>query len=371
MGVAIVSNTHRTQVGGAVNDGIAIFSGALNAPFKLVSNTGGYIASIFTSAKRVRELEAQNSALLEWRDEAKALKMRLQDFERLSNIKSDTISQGKIARFISEIGGPFSRTGIVNVGSDDGIVADWIVINQYGLVGRVISVGKNSSRVLMLTDSASHIAVMGENTRARAIVSGDNTEAPLLAEFNTPGTMQKGERLVTSGDDGVVPRGIAVGYAGIAPADKKWRVKLSYNAGAIDYVKLIPPMAIKAPGAVLTMPQDMMPSSSQVLPLNEGAGQIPTELTPKAIAKAQITGKKVPDATAVVGNSINAAGVAKANSAHEAKLNSATASNALNKATEKTASNSIQIPASTNAVSVNVEKNNTQNTQVKPTNSGQ
>jgi rod shape-determining protein MreC len=177
------------------------------------------------------------------------------------------------------------------------------VLNQTGLIGRVIAVGQNHARVILLSDGDSRVPVMGELTRARALVSGDKTAAPRLAHLNTPPLMRDGERVVTSGDDGIFPRGLAVGQAGIGP-DKLWRVRLASGVSAIDFVRLIPPNAFVAPIDPVTQPslpppprgelatQDVPPAGSLggggVLPLAAGATAVPVAATPEAIRAAQM-----------------------------------------------------------------------------------
>jgi rod shape-determining protein MreC len=110
--------------------------------------------------------------------------------------------------------------------------------------------------------------------------------------------MQDGERVMTSGDDGIFPRGIAVGQAGIAP-DKQWRVRLASNSTPIDFVRVIPPSNFPPPlDPVTPPPLDAPPTGASVsiaipgatgnvMPLAPGAAPIPTAATPEAIRAAQ------------------------------------------------------------------------------------
>ena len=168
-------------------------------------------------------------------------------------------------------------------------------MNQNGLVGRVIAVGSDTSRVLFLADGDSRVPVMGETTRARAIAIGDKTSAPRLAHLNTPTLMRDGERVMTSGDDGIFPRGIAVGQAGLAP-DRQWRIRLASTASPIDFVRLVPPSNFPPPLEPVTAPslappptEGATPSPVQggILPLAADAAGVPTAATPEAIRAAQ------------------------------------------------------------------------------------
>ena len=298
-GVFLVRSQKIPALSGGFSDIGKIGGEIVNAPVNLVRSGVDYVGSIFTNAEEVRKLRAENKALLEWRDSARAIAEKLETYEKLNNITSLTPSKMLVGRLVAETNGPFAKSAIVNIGANQGVAANWIVVNQFGLVGRVVSVGKDSSRVLLLTDGDSRIPVMGETTRGRAILVGDKTDAPSLEHLNIPALIQANERVLTSGDDGIIPRGVAVGQAAIGP-DGKWRVKLAINSGAIDYVKLIAPNYIPSPsdktnGYVIG--QGMAPNANAplnapnaggaILPLDAGAAAIPSEQTPQAIAQAQ------------------------------------------------------------------------------------
>jgi rod shape-determining protein MreC len=271
----------------------------VTAPVKWGQSFFGGIGAYFGGAQLNAKLKAENQSLLQWRDQARALSERLEAYERLHGIASEPLPEGRTGRVIGEVSGTFSRTALVNLGRKSGIEVNWIVLNQAGLVGRVIAVGETTSRVLLLEDGSSRVPVMGETTRARAMAIGDKTLAPTLAHLNTPSLMRDGERVVTSGDDGIFPRGIAVGQSGIAP-DKQWRVRLSSNTVPLDFVRLIPPSNFPKPQDDVTPPPLLSPpvgastSITQapameggVMPLAPGAAPIPSAPTPDAIREAQ------------------------------------------------------------------------------------
>lgn len=291
----------KSQIGNKNNPlGIDIgakIGGVLNAPVDMAHNGFSYISSIFTNAEEVRRLRRENQALLEWRDGARAIAEKLETYEKLNNIAGAGDTKMLTGRVVSETNGPFAKSAIVNLGSNHGIAANWVAVNQYGLVGRVVSVGRDSARILLLNDGDSRIPVMGEKTRGRAMLIGDKTDAPRIEHLNIPSLIAKGERLLSSGDDGIIPRGITIGIADIAP-DGKWRVKLSTSGNAVDYVKLIAPNYIPIPndktngieanGAISFDASDARATPyGAIMPLNDGAAQIPLNATPEAIAQAQ------------------------------------------------------------------------------------
>ncbi len=282
-------------VAGIASDISGAVGGVLMTPVRWGERALSSVNSFIGGASLNQKLKEENRALLQWRDQAKAMAERLDAYEKLHGVKTEQLSQGLTGRLISESSGPFAKSGIVNLGAKAGIKVNWIVMNQNGLVGRVIAVGSDTSRVLFLADGDSRVPVMGETTRARAIAMGDKTTAPKLAHLNTPTFMRDGERVMTSGDDGIFPRGIAVGQAGVAP-DKQWRVRLASSASPIDFVRLIPPSNFPPPLDPVTPPllsppptdgATTPPVQGGVLPLADDAARVPTAATPDAIRAAQ------------------------------------------------------------------------------------
>ncbi|MFN9017130.1 MAG: rod shape-determining protein MreC [Hyphomonadaceae bacterium] len=295
-GVTIVVTDQRGgAVAGLASDISGAVGGVLMTPVRWGESVVSSVGSFFGGAGLNQKLKEENRALLQWRDQAKAMAERLDAYEKLHGVKAEQLPQGLTGRLISESSGPFAKSGIVNLGAKAGVKVNWIVMNQTGLVGRVIAVGSDTSRVLFLADGDSRVPVMGETTRARAIAMGDKTSAPRLAHLNTPTLMRDGERVMTSGDDGIFPRGIAVGQAGVAP-DRQWRVRLASSASPIDFVRLVPPSNFPPPLDPVTAPSlapppteglATAPVQGGVLPLAADAAGVPTAATPEAIRAAQ------------------------------------------------------------------------------------
>ncbi len=100
----------------------------------------------------------------------------------------------------------------IDRGAEDGIGRMMAVVVADGVVGRVQSVTAHSADVLVLTDRNSSVAVRVDRTRARANVRGlGKPDACKLDYALRTEDMVEGDLLVTSGTDGVFPRGLPVG----------------------------------------------------------------------------------------------------------------------------------------------------------------
>lgn len=84
-------------------------------------------------------------------------------------------------------------------------------ITLNGLAGKVISTSPHFSEILLLTDTNFSVAVRVERTRSEGIVSGTGTNMCILKYIPVEEDIMVGDRLITSGTDGIFPEGIKVG----------------------------------------------------------------------------------------------------------------------------------------------------------------
>lgn len=199
-------------------------------------------------AARIAELEAQVRDLHRWKDLAETMALRMERYEKLLDLVGETQGQSVTARVIAEENGPFAASRIANAGATNGVREGFAAINEYGLVGRVVRVGEYTSRILMLTDFASRIPVMGTRSGDRALLVGDNGTSARLLEPETPDKIIPGEVWVTSGDDGKMPLGVRVGTA--RKVGEEWVLDLALKARPIDFVRLVPPPDFADPDLV-------------------------------------------------------------------------------------------------------------------------
>ena len=248
----------------AGDDGAAGAGRAATGPFRAGEDVLDRFSAMWTATERIQELEAENRELMSWRELAEQLAERNGRYEALLRMPDQAFGEGAdieraiAAQLVLDSGGPFTRTLVANAGASHGVRVGYIAINENGLVGRVVSVGRRSARVLMLDDYNSRIPVMGEGSRVRAVLAGQATQPPDL--LTRPFAMQAprldfivgaqslrdGERMVTSGDGGLYPRGLAVGVARRG-SDGQWRVTLAASQRPVDFVRLIPFVGIEPP----------------------------------------------------------------------------------------------------------------------------
>ena len=222
-----------------VSDAVAApVSGVVSAPVHWLGALSDGISQYFFAVSENRRLRAEAAAAAELRQEVLGLRDLNERYRDLLGLQTDPPIPMVSARVVSDSRGPFANTRLANAGRERQVRVGNPVMTEYGLVGRVVGVTRGASRVLLLTDIASRTPVMVDRTNARAILAGDGGPNPKLEYLRGYEPVKAGDRIVTSGDGGLMPRGLPVGVA-VKGVDGAWRVVLSSEAGAIDFVRIL------------------------------------------------------------------------------------------------------------------------------------
>ena len=232
-----------TRISDALTPALELVLQPVSASRRLAETVGELVA---LRAENVR-LREQNERLLEWQSVARQLALENAALRQLLSAEvEDEHPTAVTARVVADAGGPFVQTVIVNAGADQGVAKGMAAVNERGLVGRVIEVGRRSARVLLLTDFNSRVPVMVEPSRDQAILAGDNSREPSLVFLPLNPRLSVGDRVVTSGRGGVLPPGLAVGVVSrigehrVAVAPLVDWDRLAYLR-LLEYARVLPP----------------------------------------------------------------------------------------------------------------------------------
>ncbi|HWA62421.1 MAG TPA: rod shape-determining protein MreC, partial [Caulobacteraceae bacterium] len=210
----------------------------LSAPIRWIGGVGDAVGAYIDAGGQNRRLKAELLQAQKWRDEAIALRDENSRYRALMGVKTDPPLPMVFARTLLEAHGPFNNTRLADAGSDKGVIEGNPVLGEHGVVGRVVGVAPGVSRILLLTDMESRTPVLVPRTNARAILSGDGSASPKLDYVRTHDPLVEGDRVLTSGDGGVYPRGLPVGTV-VKGLNGEWRVALDSDAAPIDYVQIL------------------------------------------------------------------------------------------------------------------------------------
>jgi rod shape-determining protein MreC len=194
-------------------------------PFQYIGTKSiTFVTDFFTSIKNNRQLKEE---LMYARQMLQQYERTQQDYEEIklenerlrrligvqSTLKYDTV----IAEVVAKSPQNFYKTIIVNRGRLDGIERYMPVLayqdDEKCIVGKIVDVQRNSSRIQPLIEQSSYTAAMLKDTRYSGLLQGQSPVADtcLLQYVDRRADIQFGDRVVTSGMGGVFPKGILIG----------------------------------------------------------------------------------------------------------------------------------------------------------------
>ena len=191
--------------------------------------------------RRIQSLEVERQRLLE--AEATNVKLR-----KMLDFRSQLPSKPVTASIIANSASSWFQGCVLDKGSADGVLKDMAVVTSLGVVGKVVSVTPRNAKVILLTDANSGTDVLIQRTRSRGIVSGSLESGLVLKYMKRSEDIQPGDRLITSGLDGVFPKGLMVGtvikvnkqhlglfqFVEVLPAVQSSRAEEVFVVGATD-----------------------------------------------------------------------------------------------------------------------------------------
>ncbi len=196
----------------------------------------------FQSYQRIyeqnQELRRELQQMKAWKEAALQLEQENARLLDLNNVQLDPRLTFITGVVMADSGSPFRQSVLINVGARDGIVDGWAAMDGLGLVGRTSGVGERTARVVLLTDTSSRIPVTIQPSGQKALLVGDNTAAPPVDFIEEPDQLRAGDRVLTSGDGGVFPPGLAIGQIAEDPGGRI-RVRLAADYERLEFLRVL------------------------------------------------------------------------------------------------------------------------------------
>ena len=230
-----------------------LMSDVFTPTYDLISRPGAELRKMRNMATNLvdlqasyQELEAENERLRAQVGELRRNRVLLDRYRELLALPVEPSLHVISARVIADLQSPFVRTLVANTGHLAGVKEGQAVTGGSGLIGRIVSVGRVSSRLLLLTDFNSHVPVRIAPNNTRAILSGNNADNPVLRFLPKNTVIEEGAEVVTSGDGGQVPIGIPVGVVRVDDDGRPF-VDLQEDLHNLSYVRIISTRDIEQP----------------------------------------------------------------------------------------------------------------------------
>ncbi len=239
-------------------------------------------------------------------------KAELQRLRALLSLPPDRSWRPVGARILAGRLGPNSvlETVILSRGYATGAAPGTPLMTNLGLVGRVLRASAHTSTALLLSDQGSRVAVFSQESRTAGILTGQGGRRDLEVRFvGHNAKIKNGELLVTSGLDGVYPKGLPVAIvtqvsvSGHTPF-LQVEAKALVNPEHLEEVLLLEPTGI-APARDPLDPDFMGPPTEEqydmmiklqgpgvyITPVEEGSAMpLPTAPTTTAVQEEQDLG---------------------------------------------------------------------------------
>ena len=210
----------------------------MSTPLVMVRNWLGNFDDYFDIYEKNRLLREENNRLLAWKSRALHLEQVANRYKDLLGVQLEPEISYISGRVVSDSGGPFVHTLIINTGRKQEVAEGQAVVDRHGFIGRVVGTGRNASRILLISDLNSRVPVMVEPSQDRAVMTGDNTSRPQLEFLSDSAEIKAGDRVVTSGAGGMLPPSLPVGVA-VQTGNGKFRVQPFSEPARAAYVRVL------------------------------------------------------------------------------------------------------------------------------------
>ncbi len=196
-----------------------------------------------TMTKEIAELREENKKLQNVETEYKKLL-------KLLDMKEKYPDYEKVGAYVIDksIGNWYSTFNI-DVGTNNGIKENMVVISTGGLVGRILTARATSSTVISIIDDTSVAAASGLRSNALGMVRGDiglvMDGLCLMENIDYEADIVEGEEVVTSNLSNIYPPGISMGVVTKIKTDAKGLTKSAEIKPFVDFKNLDTVLVIK------------------------------------------------------------------------------------------------------------------------------
>jgi len=297
--MAFSSNPLVREFQGAVSFAIRPIQGA-------VDDVAEGIAGIFQSVSDIDRLYSDNSGLRRENERLKAENLRLREAQRENELLTGVLQlrngfaySTAAAEVIARESSEFRRLVTISKGTDAEIEEGDVVIAEGGaLAGRVVEVGPNYAKVVLITDQSSTVIGQVQSSGATGEVIGQLGGALIMANIDSTDEIELGDEVVTAGIElagGIrspYPKGLLLGQIVDIRRDANSVVQTAYlqptaNLEKIEYVLVVldyegglPPPDEQPIDCSITGPSGALPGGEQ--PCIEPSPSAPPSVAPSA-----------------------------------------------------------------------------------------
>ncbi|MDP3873373.1 MAG: rod shape-determining protein MreC [Methyloversatilis sp.] len=242
---------------------------AAGMPVKGVRSAGEYFADLARLQTENEDLRREQVALGTIRLRQEQLDMENTRLRALLDMRERVQVNAQVAEVIYAVRDPFSRRVVVDKGLTQGIEPGSPVVDDIGVIGQVTRVYPLNAEVTLISDKDQALPVQIARTGVRAVMFGAGSGTLELRYLATDVDLREGDRIVTSGLDGVFAPGLPVA-----------RVKSVDRDGSGGFVRIlcVPLAGVESHSTVL-----IMAPGKPVLPADDAAATAGSARAEKAV----------------------------------------------------------------------------------------
>lgn len=173
---------------------------------------------------------------------------RLRD---LLGFKQTLAQPAAAARIVAKDPSSWFNTVIINKGAADGLSKGLPAVTSRGIAGQIVEVSLHQAKLMLIIDPNSAVDALIQRNRVRGIVKGTFQEECTLAFVMPEDDVRPGDSVISSGFDGIFPKGLPVGSVSAVSGQGADFFKEVRVRPAVDFDKLEEVLIILAPRALL------------------------------------------------------------------------------------------------------------------------
>ena len=203
---------------------------------KSINHFSGFIKEHLSLYDDYGKLKKENSELKNQISGKDFLELENNQLRRLIDEQISSSSNLLSARVMLDKQSPYLNSFIINIGSNKKIKNGMAVLDSKNFIGRIVDVNYFSSRVLLVSDLNSKIPIITEPSAHHAILSGHGKNKPTLEYLPENHNIKNGDKVYTSGREGIFSPGIPIGKVRIE--DNVVKVLLFSDLSQITFVNI-------------------------------------------------------------------------------------------------------------------------------------
>jgi len=191
---------------------ISPFQSVVNDSVRSIKDFWRHYFFLVSAAKENDDLKKALSRAVETNNQCRETELSNARLRKFLNFQKTKAGRVLAAEVVGRDPSPWFKAIIVDKGKADGIERDFPVVVSDGIVGQVAEVADHYSKVMLIIDRNSSVDALVQRSRARGIVKGESAGQCAFEYVLSNDDIMTGDNVVSSGLDGVYPKGLRIGF---------------------------------------------------------------------------------------------------------------------------------------------------------------